>query len=309
MADSCPNCSKKLHWYDFKAECPYCGVNIPNFNWEERLENDNQLAEQKFAVFYRALNRIAYSIWGSKLRIARLFLSVLPAVGFLLPWATLNGDSDSIGLDMFGMTCKKTLINLLKDFFGNSSAYIKCMKGEGFTGTLSFTMYSVVFMLLSLMLAVIAFLLIFILSKHFRTKAITAFECLSVFSAVCSAICFTVGVNAVSNESVINFGSFSLSDVSGSVTWGFYIALLLLLVAVAINFAVVKAPAKTDDELESERLARKAAKEQKEYEEALKKELEREKAEKKEKEEQARIVAEAKAKLADAENKKKKNNF
>ena len=66
MASSCPNCGKKLHWYDVKAECSNCGVSIPNFNWEERLEADNELAERKFASFYRGLNRIAYSIWNCK---------------------------------------------------------------------------------------------------------------------------------------------------------------------------------------------------------------------------------------------------
>ncbi|WP_448920039.1 hypothetical protein [Eubacterium sp.] len=305
MASSCPNCGKKLHWYDVKAECSNCGVSIPNFNWEERLEADNELAERKFASFYRALNRIAYSIWGTKLRIARIVLSVLPAIGFILPWATIKSDAESVGLDLFGMTCNKSLIDLFKDFFGNTSLYITNMKYEGFSGTLSFTMYSMLLMVLSLLFAVIAFFLIFILAKRFKTKALTAFECLSVFSAIGSAVCFTLGIKAAPSELGINFGSFPVYNATGGVAWGFYVALALLLVAVGINAAVSKAPSKTDDELESERLARKAAKEQKEYEAALKKEIEREEAEKKEKEEQARIVAEAKAKLAKSENKKK----
>ena len=305
MASSCPNCGKKLHWYDVKAECSNCGVSIPNFNWEERLEADNELAERKFASFYRALNRIAYSIWGTKLRIARIVLSVLPAIGFILPWATIKSDAESVGLDLFGMTCNKSLIDLFKDFFGNASLYITNMKYEGFSGTLSFTMYSMLLMVLSLLLAVIAFFLIFILAKRFKTKALTAFECLSVLSAIGSAVCFTLGIKAAPSELGINFGSFPVYNATGGVAWGFYVALALLLVAVGINAAVSKAPSKTDDELESERLARKAAKEQKEYEAALKKEIEREEAEKKEKEEQARIVAEAKAKLAKSENKKK----
>lgn len=306
MASSCPNCGKKLHWYDVKAECSNCGVSIPNFNWEERLEADNELAEKKFASFYRGLNRIAYSIWGTKLRIARIILCVLPAVGFLLPWATLKSDAESVGLDLFGMTCSKSLIDLFKDFFGNMSLYITNMKYEGFSGTLSFTMYSVLLMVLSLLFAVIAFFLILILAKHFRTKAITTFECLSVASAIGSAVCFTLGAKAALSEPGINFGSFPVYNATGGVAWGFFVALVLLLVAVGVNIAVVKAPAKTDEQLESERLARKAAKEQKEYEEALKKEIEREEAAKKEKEEQERLVAEAKAKLAKSESKKKK---
>lgn len=306
MASSCPNCGKKLHWYDVKAECSNCGVSIPNFNWEERLEADNELAERKFASFYRGLNRIAYSIWGTKLRIARIVLSVLPAIGFILPWATIKSDADSVGLDLFGMTCNRSLIDLFKDFFGNMSLYTTNMSYESFSGTLSFTMYSVLLMILSLLFAVIAFFLIFILAKHFKTKALTVFECLSVLSAIGSAVCFTLGIKAAPSELGINFGSFPVYNATGGVAWGFYVALALLLVAVGINAAVSKAPSKTDDELESERLARKAAKEQKEYEEALKKEVEREEAEKKEKEEQAKLVAEAKAKLAAREAKKKK---
>ena len=306
MASSCPNCGKKLHWYDVKAECSNCGISIPNFNWEERLEADNELAERKFASFYRGLNRLAYSIWGTKLRIARIVLSVLPAIGFILPWATLKSDAESVGLDLFGMTCSKSLIDLFGDFFGNTNLYITNMGYEGFSGTLSFTMYAVLCMVLSLLFAVIAFFLILILAKHSKTKAITVFECLSVASAVASAVCFTLGVKGAPDELGINFGSFPVYNATGGVAWGFYVALALLLVAVGINAAVVKAPAKSDDVLEAERLERKAIKEKKEQEEALRKEIEREEAEKREKEEQARIVEEAKAKLAAREAKKKK---
>lgn len=306
MASSCPNCGKKLHWYDVKAECSNCGISIPNFNWEERLEADNELAERKFASFYRGLNRLAYSIWGTKLRIARIVLSVLPAIGFILPWATLKSDAESVGLDLFGMTCSKSLIDLFGDFFGNTNLYITNMGYEGFSGTLSFTMYAVLCMVLSLLFAVIAFFLILILAKHSKTKVITVFECLSVASAVASAVCFTLGVKGAPAELGINFGSFPVYNATGGVAWGFYVALALLLVAVGINAAVAKAPAKSDDVLEAERLERKAIKEKKEQEEALRKEIEREEAEKREKEEQARIVEEAKAKLAAREAKKKK---
>lgn len=306
MASSCPNCGKKLHWYDVKAECSNCGISIPNFNWEERLEADNELAERKFASFYRGLNRLAYSIWGTKLRIARIVLSVLPAIGFILPWATLKSDAESVGLDLFGMTCSKSLIDLFGDFFGNTNLYITNMGYEGFSGTLSFTMYAVLCMVLSLLFAVIAFFLILILAKHSKTKAITVFECLSVASAVASAVCFTLGVKGAPAELGINFGSFPVYNATGGVAWGFYVALAILLVAVGINAAVAKAPAKSDDVLEAERLERKAIKEKKEQEEALRKEIEREEAEKREKEEQARIVEEAKAKLAAREAKKKK---
>lgn len=46
MASVCPNCGKKLHFYNVKADCSQCGVSIPNFNWEKRLEEDNANAEK-----------------------------------------------------------------------------------------------------------------------------------------------------------------------------------------------------------------------------------------------------------------------
>ena len=82
MASVCPNCGKKLHFYNVKADCSQCGVSIPNFNWEKRLEEDNANAEKKFQSFYRFGNRFAYSIWGTKLRIVRIILSFLPLWDF-----------------------------------------------------------------------------------------------------------------------------------------------------------------------------------------------------------------------------------
>ena len=54
MASTCPNCGKKLHFWNIKAQCSACGVSIPNFDWEARLEEDNRNAEK---AFRRRLNR------------------------------------------------------------------------------------------------------------------------------------------------------------------------------------------------------------------------------------------------------------
>ena len=61
-----------------------------------------------------------------------------------------------------------------------------------------------------------------------------------------------------------NFGDFPVYNSSASVSWGYFVALALLFVALAINIVVVKAPAKTDEELENERLAKVAIKEEQE---------------------------------------------
>ena len=98
----------------------------------------------------------------------------------------------------------------------------------------------------------------------------------------------------------------AMYNASGSVKWGFFVALALLLVASGINLAVALAPAKSDETLEEERLARKAVKDEKERQAAIKREKEREEAEKKAAEEQAEKVAKARANLEAAKAKKKK---
>lgn len=306
MASTCPNCGKKLHWYDVKAECSECGVSIPNFNWEARLEADNELAEKKFASFYCALNRLAYSVWGTKLRIARIILSVVPALGFILPWATVKSDVGSVGLDLFGITCDKSLLDVIKDFFADPSLYFTNMSYEGYSGVLTFTMISAVLMALSLLFAVIAFFLILFTAKHSKTKAMLTFDILSIISAVSSAAVFTVGIKGATGEAALNFGTFPLYNISGSVQWGFYVALVLLVVAAVFNGLVAKAPAKSNEELENERLERKAKKEAEEHEKEVARELAMIEADKKAKEEEAEKIAKAKADLAAREAKKNK---
>ncbi len=305
MASVCPNCGKKLHFYNVKADCSQCGVSIPNFNWEKRLEEDNANAEKKFQSFYRFGNRFAYSIWGTKLRIVRIILSFLPAVGFLLPWATLKSDAGSVGLDLFGMTCDTSLIDLFKDFFANSGVYFANMGYENYAGTLFYTMLALVFMLLSAIFIIVAFFMILFKTKKPNTKAMVVMDVLSVSSAIVSSVLVTLGVNAASAETAVNFGTVPLYNISGGVAWGFYVALALLVVATVINILVAKAPAKTDEQLEEERLQRKAIKDEKEAQKERERELARIENEKRAAAEQAEKVKLAKEKLAKRETKKK----
>ena len=80
----CPKCGVKLHIWNIKAECPDCGVNIANYDWENRLEQDALEAEAAFAKMRITLAKFKYSFIGTKLRIARIPISVLPLLLRLL---------------------------------------------------------------------------------------------------------------------------------------------------------------------------------------------------------------------------------
>ncbi|MCR5207276.1 MAG: prepilin peptidase [Eubacterium sp.] len=306
MASTCPNCGRRLKWYDVKAECKDCGVSIPNFNWEARLEEDSELAEKKFASFYRTLNMFAYSLWGTKLRIARIILSFIPIVGFIVPWGYLKSDGESVGIDVIGaFTDGKSLIDLFKSFFGNSGLYFQNMGYEGYSGPVTYMMLAVLFMVLCLLMAVIAFFMILFTNKHPKSKLMVVFDCLSISCAAVSAVMITLAGKTAASAAAFNFGDIPMINAGGGIMWGIFVAIGLLTVALVANILVAKAPAKTHEQLEEERLARKAAKEEKERLAAIEKEKARKEAEKKAAEEQKRIVEEARAKLA--KDKEKKN--
>ncbi len=307
MASTCPNCGKKLHIWNVKAECSACGVSIPNFNWQERLEEDNVRAEKQFAVFNKTMNRIAYSIWGTKLRIVRLILTFLPAVGFILPWAVLKSDATSFDLSIISFSGNKSLIDFFTSFFGNINLYITNMKFENFGGALTLGVLGYILFVLSALFIVIAFFLNIIMCKKPKTKSTVVFDILSITASVASVVCFVMSGSLAADFTAYNFGDFAVINGSASISWGYFVALVLLLVATGINIAVAKAPAKSDETLEEERLARKAVKDEKERKKQIEREKAREEAEKLAAEEEAKKVEEAKAKLAaDAAKKKKK---
>ena len=66
------------------------------------------------------MNMFTYSVAGTKLRIARIILSFIPIIGFIVPWAYIKSDAESIGFDTLGLfTDGKSLIDILSSFFGN----------------------------------------------------------------------------------------------------------------------------------------------------------------------------------------------
>ena len=81
----CPGCGYKLKPWNVKAECPKCGVNIPNYNWEERLEQDAQRSEWAFAKFRRSVKYLKRGLVGTKLSIVRLVFTFVPLVIFVIP--------------------------------------------------------------------------------------------------------------------------------------------------------------------------------------------------------------------------------
>ena len=214
-------------------------------------------------MFNRTLSRMAYSMWGTKLRIARLVLTFLPAVGFILPWSNIKGTGSSFVLSILAFDGSKSLIDFFKAFFGDVGLFTTTMGMEGYGGPVTLGVIGYFLFLLSALFIVIAFFMGTDPLQEFQDQDDHCFDVLSVAASVAAVICFTVGGQRGADLGAFSFGGNAALAPSGSIGWGYFVALLLLLVATGMNIAVVKAPAKSDEQLENERLARVAAKEEK----------------------------------------------
>lgn len=85
MAAKCPECGHTLKLWNAKAECPECGTNIPNYQWEKRLNEDADIAENAFAKMHYKTANFKSAVAGSKLRIIRLVMTFAPLIALVLP--------------------------------------------------------------------------------------------------------------------------------------------------------------------------------------------------------------------------------
>lgn len=227
----CPKCGRKLHIWDVKAECPDCGVNIANYDWERRLEEDSIAAEAAFAKLHEAMRRFKYSFAGTKLRIARIPISVLPLFSLLLPLGSL-AVSIPFCEEKFTLNLITLVMNLMKfDILGILKA-----PGSEIIGAASLrfllSLLFVVFSTLSLLVSLVFLLLNF---KKLNSKGLFITNLVAGLMMFSSAICFN------SFSSMLQAST--LADaVSCSPSWGIFVSGALFLLSAAVNLAVALSP-------------------------------------------------------------------
>lgn len=298
MASKCPNCGQEIKWYNLKADCSACGVSIPNFNWEARLEEDNKKAEEKFGAFYKTLNMLKYSVFGTKLRILRIVMSFIPIIGVIVPWARIASDTAALNFDLLGLFTEGTsTIKFFGMLFKDLGGIIGTMSAEGFSGPVSFTILGLLFVLLSIVTLVVAFFLIFITFKKPKTKAMWIGDIIGlVFTGVAVFLFSSIGGKIGAEPFAI--AELTFENATAGVMWGIFVYMALNLVAFVGNFLVSRADVKSEEQLENERLEKVRLKEEKEEQARIRKEQQKLEAEMRAEEEQAEKVRKAKEALA-----------
>ncbi len=223
----CPKCNRKLHIWNVKAECPDCGVNIANYDWENRLKQDAIEAEIAFAKLRETLKKFKYSFVGTKLRIARIPISVLPLFSFLLPLGTL-----SVAIpfceEKFTLNAITIVMNILNfDIGGILKAPSSAVIGDGALMFL-LSILLVVLSALSLLVSLVFLLLNF---KKFNSLGLCLTNLVASAMMFASAFCFN-------NLSGMMEAS-TLSDaVSCAPGWGVFVSGALFLASSITNFLV-----------------------------------------------------------------------
>lgn len=91
MNNKCPKCGAELSPFYLKPNCPKCGVNIMQYGFDERIENDRLKAEKEWDKFDNFLSGIKKSTIGSPVAVIRLVSFLLPVIALLSPVYKVDG--------------------------------------------------------------------------------------------------------------------------------------------------------------------------------------------------------------------------
>lgn len=223
----CPKCNRKLHIWNIKAECPDCGVNIANYDWENRLEQDAIEAEKAFAKLRETMKRFKYSFVGTKLRIARIPISVLPLFSFLLPLGTLSVAIPFFE-EKFSLNAITIVMNILNfDIGGIFKAPSSAIIGDA---ALMF-MLSLLLVVLSALSLLVSLVFLMLNFKKFNSLGLCLTNLVASAMMFASAYCFS------SLSGMIEASTFA-DAISCAPSWGVFVSGALFLASSVTNFLV-----------------------------------------------------------------------
>ena len=226
----CPNCGKKLKWYEFRAECKSCGTNIPNYNWETRLEEDADKAETSFAKLHYRLNNFKSAIVGGPFRIIRLVATLLPLIGLVVPLVKV-----SLSLPFYEDTSTVSFLTLILnyitklDFMGG----FQLMSATALGSTFKFLMLAIGFAFVAVLAGVLNFLVVLIAAVSLKAGFNIFLNVVATAGWIASAVLLSISVtNAMSNN---------IDVFSGNVIWwGYAIGAALFLANAVISVVASK---------------------------------------------------------------------
>lgn len=225
----CPKCGRRLTVFDWRPNCPGCGVNLVYYGREERLMNEADAAEAEHAKLQKKLDRLKASFVGSPLTIIRIILSVLPIAALMLPLCKVAFSGPFIeattkSINAIGIY---NLVSSL-DFGALFTMIGSSLVGSAFIGYA----VSLVTLLLSLVLVIVSLVMLMMACGPKGNVRNITLNCIDIALAVASVIFFNRFATGIHNV----FPEF----VSGSVQVGAYVYIGTLVLLLAINIVIAK---------------------------------------------------------------------
>ncbi len=242
----CPKCNRKLHIWNVKAECPDCGVNIANYDWENRLEQDSIEAEAAFAKLHDTMRKFKFSFIGSKLRIARIPISVLPLFSLLLPMGTLAVSipfcEEKITINAITLVLNILNFDILGIFKAPSSAVI----GDA---SLRF-MLAILFVVLAALSLLVSLVFLLLNFKKFNSKGLFMTNLIASLMMLASAYFF--------NDFSAMIEASTLADaITCGPSWGIFASAAIYLTSSITNLIVSLKPVEIPPEETEEKTEEK----------------------------------------------------
>lgn len=226
----CPNCYAILNFWNIKAECPHCGVNIPNYDWEGRLNEDAEKAEIAWIKFRRFTGNFKSALFGTKLRVIRFICTFLPLVALVLPLANYTVTLPFLYSSQESFTLLDFTLN--KFLTLNWGSLLSLAGAENLGTALLLVMLSVLLPYLAVVFGVLNFIFVLIKAPSLKAGANIVLCILSDICFILSGIFFTIATTQISNTSAV--------VIAGSVQFGLFVGIALFTLNVVLNTIVNK---------------------------------------------------------------------
>lgn len=227
---NCPNCGRVLNFWNVKAECPDCGINIPNFDWEGRLDEDAKKAEIAWAKFNKFTGNFKSALFGSKLRIIRFICTFVPLIALILPLANYTITLPFVSDSSTNLSLVDFTLNSLLSM--NWGSLIGLVSSDFLGGAFAMLFVAILLLYLAVVFGVLNF--VFILLRASKLKA--GFNMtMCTGSTLCfavAAILFTLCFGAVGNTTVM--------FIDGSLQYGIFVGIALFTLNLILNTVVNK---------------------------------------------------------------------
>lgn len=226
----CPKCGRHLNIWHIKAECPTCGVNIPNFDWEGRLNEDAENAEVAWAKFRIFTGNFKSALFGNKLRIIRFVFTFVPLIALILPLANYSINLPFVVASSVNMNLVEFTLNTLLNV--NWVSLINLVTSDFLGAPTAMLFIAILLLYLAVVFGVLNFVFIILRAPKLKAGFNITMCVLSTLCFAFAAILFTLCVSQAGN-STINF-------ISGSVQYGIFVGTALFALNLVLNMITDK---------------------------------------------------------------------